>query len=144
MSFDDQPLSAIDRVRIAYEQMVERKREAAMAREARERRRVVRLVVAGSAMIAMLICTAIYNDWLPSARSFMPGDASAEFKKSRTGQVRSYVKGNTCQELQFNNASGTYIGGNLVPCDAPARRAAQESSVSSGSRVFSIRDAFTR
>src|SRR6185503_20371050 len=110
MSFEDQPLSAIDRVRIAYEQMMQRKREAAIARETRERRRVVRLVVVGCAMIAMLIGTAIYNDWLPAARTFLPRDnAAAEFKKTRTGQVRSFVKGNTCQELQFNNASGTYV-----------------------------------
>jgi hypothetical protein len=102
--------------------------------------------VAGAAMIAILLGTAIYNDWLPSARSILSGDnASAEFKKTRTGQVRSFVKGNTCQELQFNNASGTYVGGNLVPCDAPARRAeAQGNEATSGSRVFSIRDAFTR
>ena len=144
MTFIHQPLSAIDRARIAYERMIARKREAAVARELREHRRFVRLAAGGGILLVLFLGTAIYNDWLPSARSALSRDrTSADFGKTRTGQVRSFVKGDTCQELQFDNVSGTYVGASLVPCDVVVRKDAAPPP-QSGTRVFSIRDAFTR
>jgi hypothetical protein len=92
----------------------------------------------------LLACTVHY-DLVPAplrSASLSRNSADADFGKTRTGQVRSYVRGDTCQELQFNNVSGGYVAGALVPCDTILRKEAVPSSA--GHRVNSIRDAFTR
>ena len=68
--------------------------------------------------------------------------------EARTGQVRSYVKGNTCRQLQFNNDSGTFVGGSLVACD-PSEKSREASgqgqpATPNGARLNSIRDGFAR
>ena len=92
----------------------------------------------------MLVGTAIYNGWSPSSlRSTVLAFRTEDgrFNETRTGQVRSFVKGNTCRELQFNNERGVYVGGNLVPCEAEVKR--ERAPSSKGERVNSIRDAFS-
>jgi hypothetical protein len=67
--------------------------------------------------------------------------------EARTGAVRSYVKGNTCRELQFNNDSGTFIGGSLVACvPGEGKREGLQAQPGGpkGLRINSIRDGFTR
>src|SRR5688572_679684 len=102
MSATDQPLTAIERARLAYEVMMRRQRDVAMQRQQRERLRIIRLVVT-VVSVPMLACgTAAYNDWIPtSLRSsiFTRGGDDGKFSETRTGQVRSHVQGNTCREL---------------------------------------------
>ena len=61
---------------------------------------------------------------------------------ARTVQVRSFVKGNTCRELQFNNDSGTLVAGSFVDCDGKAKPPPE--STPEGKRLNSIRDALKR
>jgi hypothetical protein len=142
-------LTAIERARLAYELMVRRKREAIRRRRSEERSRTIKLLAVGGILLAGLTGTAIYNGWVPksSLRSMTWAPRTLEednFSETRTGQVRSFVKGNTCQELQFNNDSGAYVGGSLVPCQAEVKRdPVPQPPEAKGARLNSIRDAFT-
>jgi hypothetical protein len=145
MSYIDRPLSAIERARAAYEELMQRQRALALARQARERTRRTIFLVSLGAVSAVLLGIVIYNGWLPQGlrSSILAGDTvSNGFGSSRTGQVRSLVQGNTCQELKFSNDSGSFVSGNLVSCEAVVTKQVQPPS--KGSRVNSIRDAFTR
>src|SRR5438309_2172300 len=130
MSSNDRQMTAIERARIAYELMMRRQRERARQRRSRERSRAVNVIVACVGVVALLIGIAIYNSWLPlslrTAATLSPGTEAGRFGETRTGQVRSFVKGNTCQELQFSNDRGVYVGGNLVPCQVEVRREVQQ------------------
>jgi hypothetical protein len=147
LSANDPQLSAIERAHIAYELMMRRQREVALARLSRERTRTIYLIVFGVGFFTLLIGTAIYNNWLPtsSLRSAALSRSAddGKFAETRNGQVRSFIKGNTCQELQFSNDRGVYVGGNLVPCQAEVKREPQPEVDSKGARVNSIRDAFS-
>jgi hypothetical protein len=134
-----QPLSAVDRARIAYEEMLRHKQAAANVRRLRAQSRAARVAIVCGAFIGLLVGCFIFYDLLPAP---MHSRDDATFGKTRTGQVRSFVKGNICQELQFNNVSGGYVGGALVPCDTTVRKEATHQT--SGQRVFSIRDAFAK
>jgi len=145
MSNEYQPLTALDRARIAYEEMVRRQQAVATARQLRGRKRKIRAAIVCGGIAVLLIACTIHYDLVPtSLRSgiLSRNGTDADFGTTRTGQVRTYVKGNTCQELQFNNVSGGYVGGAFVPCDTVLRKEAPPST--SGQRVNSIRDSFTR
>jgi hypothetical protein len=137
-------MSAIDRARIAYEHMEERKRQAATARQTRDRSRNIRVAAACAGAVLLLLGLAIHYQWMPaSLRSVLRGDPEAgEFGRSRTGHVRSVVKGDTCQELRFDNSIGRYIDGYLIPCEVLVGK--ESPAGGSGQRVISIRDAFAR
>ena len=137
-------LSAIDRARAAYEELMRRQRDAAQLRQARDRTVRMRWIVSVGALFAALLGVVIYNGWIPEGlRASMGGDNAAKrFGATRTGQVRT-MQGNTCKELNFSNDSGSYVSGNLVSCETAIVKPAQTQS-SAGSRVNSIRDAFTR
>jgi hypothetical protein len=140
-------LTAIERAHAAYELMLMRKRHAVLLRQARERRRRVRFGVCAGLLVAMFLGTAIHNGWFPTSfRSSVLARAGAPggFFETRTGQVRSVVKGETCRELQFSNDSGTYVSGSLVPCEVTVRKVEPPPESSAGARVNSIRDAFQR
>jgi hypothetical protein len=145
MSSNDVQLTAVERARIAYERMTARQRDVAQVRRSRERSRTVKLVTVLVGALAMLIGTAIYNGWLPttlrsSVLSFRADDG--KFVETRTGQIRRFIKGNTCQELQFNNDRGVYVGGAYVPCQVESKREVPPPPPK-GARVNSIRDAFS-
>ena len=144
--------TALERARIAYEQMKRREYNAAMKQRARARN--IALAVTLGVTVALVIGIAIYNGGMPaslrSSANDMRADSGGKFGEARTAQVRSFVKGNTCQELQFNNDSGALIGGSLVPCEAEPKREPLQSlppppaSAAKGVRLNSVRDAFTR
>jgi hypothetical protein len=137
--------SAIERARIAYEQMMLRQRETAAARRLRERRRTIRRAVICGAIFALLLGVVIYNGWMPDflQSTFVARDgAGSDFGKSRVGQVRSFVKGDTCRELRFDNTKGVYVGGSFVECETVVPKDPGQSSAVQ--RVFSIRNALTR
>ena len=145
MSYYERPLSAIDRARAAYDELMRRQRAAAQLRQARDRTVKMRWIVSVSVVSAALVGIVIYNGWIPEGlrASIMGGDsASKHFGATRTGQVRT-MQGNTCKELNFSNDSGSYVSGNLVSCEAAIAKPAQPQS-SAGSRFNSIRDAFAR
>jgi len=138
------PVTAIERARIAYELMMARQREAAHQRLVRERARTVRIVTAFIGLLMLVAGTAVYNGWLPtslrsSVLAFRTEDNS--FGETRTGHVRSHIKGNTCQELHFNNERGVYVSGSLIQCQVEVKR--EIPPPTKGARVNSIRDAFT-
>lgn len=145
MSYIVQPLTAIERARIAYEQMMQQKRESAMLRQAHLRARNIRLATCLAASLTALVGLVIYYDLLPASlrsASFGRDAAAARFVDSRTGQVRTMIKGNDCQELHFSNDRGAFVSGNIVPCQVEVRKPAVPSS--KGARMNSIRDAFAR
>jgi hypothetical protein len=143
-------LTAIERAQIAYELMMRRQREIALARLARERFLTINLIVFGVGIVALVFGVALYNNWMPtslrSAALSRSADGDGKFVETRTGQVRSFIKGNTCQELQFSNDRGVYVGGSLVPCQPEVTREVQAPAANTdkdkGARLNSIRDAF--
>jgi len=68
--------------------------------------------------------------------------------EERTAQIKSFVRGNTCQQLHFNNDDGTFVGGALVPCETEKKGAARSEpepqAAPKGARLNSIRDSFGR
>jgi hypothetical protein len=145
MGHYERPLSAIERARDAYEELMRRQREAAQLRQARARSLRKRWIVSAGVLLAALVGVVIYNGWIPDGlrSSMLAGDGAAQrFGATRTGQVRT-MQGNTCKELNFSNDSGAYVSGNQVSCEPVLANPGQTQS-SAGSRVNSIRDAFKR
>jgi hypothetical protein len=141
-----QAMNAIERARAAYEEMMQRQRDVAMVRQARDHKRKVRVMVALGTVAGLLFGVALYNGWLTQGlrSTLLAGDGSTKrFGETRTGQVRTMMQGNTCKELNFSNDSGSYVSGNLVACEQVVTRDPKPAA-SSGARVNSIRDAFTR
>lgn len=144
--------TALERARIAYEQMKRREYNAEMKRRSRARTRNIALAATVGTTVAFLIGAAIYNGGMPtplrSTAHDMRADNGGKFGAVRTAQVKSFVRGNTCQQLQFSNDTGTFTGGSLVPCEAePKREPLQElppPSTAKGARVNSIRDHFAK
>jgi hypothetical protein len=143
-------LTAIERARLAYDDMKRRQHSAEVQRRARERSRNITLAAIVAGALVLVAGIAVYNGGMPdSLRATaheMRGDRTRT-TAARTGQVRSYVKGNTCRELQLNNDSGTFVGGSLVACD-PGERSSEPHQVypptPKGTRLNSIRDGFAR
>lgn len=152
MRTDAAPSTALERTRIAYEQMQRREYNAAMKRRARARARNIALAATLGTTVALVIGLSVYNGWMPTplrtTANDMRADNGGKFAERRTVQVRSYVKGNTCQELKFSNDSGVLVGGSLVPCEAEPKREPLSipvlSTTPKGTRLNSIRDGFTK
>jgi hypothetical protein len=148
--------TAIERARLAYEQMKRRQYDAIAQKRARDRSRNIKLAASAAGMIAFFVGFAIYNaspppDPLRSATEGANQADNSKFGETRTAPIRSFVKGNTCQEIHFNNDAGTYARGALVPCVNESSRdaavPAQPSSSpppspSKGPRINAIRDGF--
>ena len=142
MSAASAPLNAYERARIAYEVMAKTKRQAAAARRARERARNVRRAVASCAVIALLIGLAV-SALLgsPAPPRDTPGD---RFTSDRTGRVRTPVNGDTCRELEFDNANGRFVGGSIGPCDEVAESALAAAKAPPTRRIDNLRSVFAR
>ena len=72
---------------------------------------------------------------------------NSKFGETRIAPIRSFVKGNTCQEMQFNNDLGIYVQGALVPCETETKREPYVPLLpnpNKGARGNPIRDAFTK
>lgn len=139
-------LTAIERTRLAYEQMKRREHLAAVKRRGRERTRNVGFAVAVAGTVLLVIGIAIYNDWMPtSLRSSAQEMRTEKGKKepARTAHIRSFVRGNTCRELRFNNDNGALIGGSFVPCETDGKPPPPEETPE-GVRLNAIRDALKR
>jgi hypothetical protein len=156
MSPNAAPLTAIERARLAYDEMKRRQHGVEVQRRARERSRNITLAGVVVATLLLVAGIAIYNGGMPDSLRATAHEGRGDktrTSQARTGQVRSHVKGNTCRELQFNNDSGTFVGGSLVACD-PAEAKRDPSQVQpqpqaqdpkpNGARINSIRDGFPR
>jgi hypothetical protein len=146
-------MTAIERARLAYDEMKRRQHGAEVQRRARERSRNVTLAAIVVGILLLVAGIAIYNGAVPDSLRATAQDGRERTRSNevRTGQVRSYVKGNTCRELQFNNDNGTFVGGTLVACDpgeAKRDRGQVQTQIQieapkpSGVRINSIRDGF--
>jgi hypothetical protein len=150
MSPNSAPLTAIERARVAYEDMKRRQHSAEVQRRARERSRNITLAAIVAGTLVLVAGIAIYNGGPESLRATAHearGDRTRT-SEARTGQIRSYVKGNTCRQLQFNNDSGIFVGGSLVPCD-PGEKSREASGqgepvAPNGARLNTIRGGFSR
>jgi hypothetical protein len=135
--------NAIERARAAYELMMRRRRAATAARRQRERARFIAIVSVLVGVLALAVGTVIYNGWVPSWRSSVEtARVDNDFVRTRTGQVRSFVKGDICRDLQFSNDTGGYVGGAFVPCETVARPDPATASAKA-ERLNSIRGAFS-
>jgi hypothetical protein len=138
-----QQSTAFERARVAYELMTQRKRAAERRMRERSRRTTIVTVMVG--MLCLLIGSSIYNGWFPLSWQSSGLTARVEddtFARTRTGQVRSFVKGDTCRDLQFSNDRGAYVGGSLVPCESIIEREPSPGP-SKIDRLNAIRGAFT-
>jgi hypothetical protein len=157
MRNDAAPSTALERARIAYAQLKRREQDAAMKRRARERTRNIVLAVCMGFAVALGLGISVHQGWMPtplrSAANEPRAADNSKFGETRTAPIRSFVKGNTCQEMQFNNDKGIYVKGALVPCEAESKRDASaylpllpgaNASATKGQRMNSIRDAFGR
>jgi hypothetical protein len=146
MSGASAPSNAFERARIAYELTVKRKREAAAARRARERTRNVRRAVASCAVITLLIGLAVYQGWhsaLLDSPASQRDTRLDRFASDRTGRVRTPINGDTCRELEFDNANGRFTGGSIGPCDdVPESTLAAKAQP--GRRLDALRSVFAR
>jgi hypothetical protein len=145
------PSTALERARTAYDQMKRREYNAVMKQRSRARARNIALAVTLGVTVALVLGVTIYSGGMPtslrSSANDMRADRGGKFGEQRTAQVRSHIKGNTCQELQFNNDKGVYVRGALVQCETESKREAilpLLPSPNKGARANSIRDAFTR
>jgi hypothetical protein len=140
------PSNAFDQARIAYELMAKRKRQLAAVRRSRERARNVRRALASCAVVALFIGLAIYQGWhsVLLGSPAPPHETTADrFAGARTGLVRTPVRGETCRELQFDNASGRFIGGSIGPCDDVAVNE-QAATSQQNRRLDAFRGVFAR
>lgn len=153
MRTDAAPSTALERARIAYEEMQRREYNAVLKRRARARTRNIVLAATFATTLVLILGLSIYNGWMPTplraTANDMRADKGGKFGEARTAKLRSYVKGNTCRELKFNNDSGALVGGSLVPCEAEPKREPLEalpppSSSAKGARIHSVRDALTK
>jgi hypothetical protein len=138
-------ITASERARAAFEAMKKRQSVAANGRRMRERIHHVKWAVVATGVIVGLSVIALYKDWLPqSQRTSVQSKAIDGFGESRTGQVRLHVTGNVCHDLKFNNDTGMYVKGSVVPCRIEAGPDGPGATPSAaGARLNSIRDAFT-
>jgi hypothetical protein len=116
-----------------------------MKRRSRARVRNIALAATLGGTLVAILGLSIYNGWMPTPLRTTARETRGDGTKTeaaRTGQVRSFVKGNTCRELQFNNDSGTLVGGSFVPCEKEAKTPPQATP--EGKRLNSIRDALKR
>jgi hypothetical protein len=151
MSPNASPLTAIERARLAYDDMKRRQHSAEVQRRARERSRNITLAAIVAGALVLVAGIAVYNGGMPDSLRATAHEARGDrtrTNEARTGQVRSYVKGNTCRQLQFNNDSGTFVGGSLVACD-PGEKSREasgqgEAVVPNGARMNTIRGGFAR
>jgi hypothetical protein len=146
MSSNSEASSAIERARLAYTQMKRRQHRAELKRRTRERVRNTVLAVMIATAVTLFIGIVVYNGWVPETLRSSSQDMHADKGKDggpRTAHVRSFIKGNTCQDLEFSNASGSLVGGSLVPCDAEARPDPLSPGTPEGARLNAIRDRFT-
>jgi hypothetical protein len=158
MSRDAAPSTALERARIAYEQLKRREHNAALKRRARARTRNIVLAVIMGFAVAVGLGLSVHNDWMPTAQRSAMNEPRAvdngKFGETRTAPIRSFVKGNTCQEMQFDNDKGIYVKGALVPCETESKRngladvmpllPSSSGSGGKGQRMNSIRDTFNR
>ncbi len=123
---DNTASTAIERAHLAYEEMQRRQYNAAVQQRARDRSRNIKLAVTAACMIVILLGFGIHNGWLTNSIRTSGQSPSArmdpKFGESRIAPIRTFVKGNTCQEMQFNNDLGIYERGALVPCEAESKR----------------------
>lgn len=154
------PSTALERARIAYEQLKRREHVAAMNRRARDRTRNIVLAVIMGFVVALSLGISVHQGWMPtplrSATNEQRVVDGSKFSETRTAPIRSFVKGNTCQEMQFSNDKGIYVKGALVPCEVESKRnglsdfmpllpsSSGGGSGSKGPRLNSIRDSFSR
>lgn len=154
--------STVEQPRSDYDRLRQRRRQAAAA----ERRTRVILVAVTMVTFVGLLVSAVayqdrllqtlanmtesspdkrktYRDWLPqSLRASIENQRSDEerkFGETRTGQVRSFVGGNTCRDRQFDNNAGRFVGDSLRQCDSDTKG----EVIPQTQRLNAIRDSFS-
>jgi hypothetical protein len=166
MDASTRPSTAFEQVSAAYERLKQRRLRAA----ASERRtRIILLALTMLTFGSLAIGAVVYGDrimqsieaiserqgspgkgkswgsWLPqSLRSSIANQRSEEeskFAETRTGQVRSFVGGNTCREMQFNNSAGRFSHESLTQCESDSK--SDPSEIPQTKRLNAIRDAFS-
>lgn len=135
--------NAMERARVAYDQMMRRQRAVTAERRQRERSRFAVIVSVLVGMLALAVGVVTYYGWLPSSwrSSTLTVQTEDDFVRTRTGQVRSFVRGDTCRDLHFSNDAGAYVAGKLVPCQSAVKPEAAPMQIGAD-RLNSIRGAF--
>jgi hypothetical protein len=165
MDASTSPPPAFEQASAAYERLKQRRLRAAAAER---RTRLILLSVAMVAFGGLAVGAVTYRDrlmqslqamtesktspskgksfgeWLPQSLrdsiNNQRSDDERKFVETRTGQVRSFVGGNTCRDLQFNNDAGRFVAEALRQCETEGK--ADPSGIPQAKRLNAIRDAF--
>lgn len=121
--------SAALAVRLAHEQMLQRRREAKV-RLSRERIQNLTRALVCCGMLAALLAFGIFSGWVPlpepsiAASHELSVDRPADrFVETRTGQILiSAHDGVFCQHVLFDNETGLLSSDKIVRCDAATNR----------------------
>ena len=140
-------------VRLAHEQMLQRRREA-KTRLSRERGQNLTRVLVCCGMLAALLALGIFTGWVPlpgpsvvASRESSVDRPADRFVETRTGQILIPARdGVFCQQALFNNETGLLSGDKIVRCDHAMSENSNPKSNMSGSRNFvdAVRDSFTK
>jgi hypothetical protein len=140
-------------VRLAHEQMLQRRREAKV-RLLRERRQNLSRVLGCCGMLTTLLALGLFTGWVPVPKP--PVAASHEpsvdrpvdrFVETRTGQILISARdGIFCQRVLFNNETGLLSSDKIVPCDDPTSENSNRKSKMPDSRnpAEAFRGGFTK
>ena len=138
--------SATDRLNAVHAQAVIGKLKAVEARQTREYNRHLLYAFVGWVLLTASLGIGMQQGWLPTSLLSVvmkPLDPAAEeFERTRAGQIRTPIKGDTCREITFDNDSGRLAGGDAVRCQQEAEDG--QHNVGTGGRINAIRDSFRR
>jgi hypothetical protein len=141
-----QSVTSIERAHAAHELTQRQQSAAAKLRRSRVRSRRLRVAVISTGVVVLAMGLTVYTGWLSTvlrSASVVREASHGGFNETHTGRVRTVIGGNTCQELQFNNDRGVFVGGSVVSCvDDTIKEGG--SRISNGTRLKSISKAFRR
>ena len=140
-------------MRLAHEQMLQRRREAKV-RLSRERIQNLARALVCCGVLAALLALGIFTGWVPLPVPSMAAsrESSVErpadrFVETRTGQILISARdGIFCQRVLFNNETGLLSSDKIVPCDDPTSENSNRKSKMPDSRnpAEAFRGGFTK
>jgi hypothetical protein len=143
------PSIAAQRTQAAYQEMLQRQREVALARLKRARAHNIRLALWSAVILAVGVGLGFRYGLPASLHSAAPDiKKTAEpvdpFVTTRIGQIRTPYKRDMCRQVNFDNVTGAVAGESVVPCEGAEPGPGGASSTQARARMESLRDAFSR
>jgi hypothetical protein len=134
-------------------ELLERRRQEAEIRLARERARSSRRALMGFAVLAAVAGVGIHYGFTafvagPAEERLTPAQIAArQFIQSRTADVRfNALDGSMCREVKFNNDTGRFLDNRVTRCDRFDESVVSPPPVPQGpsDRALAIREGFQK